>query len=148
MKQMEPDPAGLERFFEHLQAVNRYVRGMVRRAPPATHPGAVDNSKEAPADWRVFGGELAQRVDVGPSAMSQMLDRLERVGWLSREPDPRDARGRTVRLTPRGEEVVRAVEQEWIRRLAKPFARLEPDEQKQLLALMDKLAQFVREEGR
>ncbi|CAB3394235.1 MarR family transcriptional regulator [Kyrpidia spormannii] len=149
MEQMGPDPAGLERFFEHLQAVNRYVRagwfGEPRRQPTRVQ-WMILRKLQRTGGCSV--GELAQRVDVGPSAMSQMLDRLERVGWLSREPDPRDARGRTVRLTRQGEDVVRAVEQEWIRRLARPFARLEPDEQKQLLALMDKLAQFVTEEGR
>jgi DNA-binding MarR family transcriptional regulator len=93
-------------------------------------------------------GQLAERVDVGPSAMSQMLDRLEKMGWILREPDPRDARCRTARLTPAGEEVVQAVERDWIRRLEQPFSQLEPAERQSLVELMEKFANLVQKEGR
>ncbi|MDI3258023.1 MAG: MarR family transcriptional regulator [Kyrpidia sp.] len=149
MNRSETDPVGLERFLEHLQAVNRYVRAGLFGEP---------HRRPTRVQWMILRklqrtggcsvGQLAQRVDVGPSAMSQMLDRLERMGWIQREPDPLDARGRRVRLTPVGEEVVRSVEREWIERLSVPFSRLEPEEQRMLLELMDRLVHFVREEGR
>ena len=59
----------------------------------------------------LFGGgpmtltELAQRAGRSKSTVSVMADKLEKAGYLVREPDPYDARSVLVRLTERGEEL-------------------------------------------
>jgi DNA-binding MarR family transcriptional regulator len=46
--------------------------------------------------------ELAARAGITKQAMMQVLDDLESEGYLRRQPDPRDARAKVVRLTARG----------------------------------------------
>lgn len=64
--------------------------------------------------------ELAVHLDITKQAVSQLVDTLERMQLLRRDPDPRDGRGKIVSLTPEGERelatAVRAwseVEREW-----------------------------------
>jgi DNA-binding MarR family transcriptional regulator len=66
--------------------------------------------------------ELAQLSRVRKQTMAQVVEQLERMGYVERRPDPRDRRGRLVFLTPRGQAVRpvgaatgRRVEQHWTR---------------------------------
>lgn len=149
MKEQTVDQAVLERFFYQLQAINRHVRAgsfSGRGRQPTRVQWMILRHLQRTGGCSV--GQLAERVDVGASAMSQMLDRLEKMGWILRQPDPRDARSRMVRLTPEGEQVVQEVEREWIRRLESPFSQLDPIEQRTLVELMEKFAHLVQKEGR
>ncbi|CAN3130126.1 MarR family winged helix-turn-helix transcriptional regulator [Mycobacterium sp. smrl_JER01] len=75
-----------------------------------------------PAGMRVT--ELAEQARVTKQTAGALVDQLERAGYVSRGPDPTDARARLVTLTDRGagmcrraaEEVDR-VEREWRRHL-------------------------------
>jgi DNA-binding MarR family transcriptional regulator len=51
--------------------------------------------------------ELAGHLGMTPQAMSELLDDMERGGYLQREIDPRDRRARVIRLTSRGQQAVR-----------------------------------------
>ncbi|MEO1334258.1 MAG: MarR family transcriptional regulator [Myxococcota bacterium] len=46
--------------------------------------------------------ELARRMGVTKQAVSQLVDELERIGVLAREPDPDDRRAKRVVFTDRG----------------------------------------------
>jgi DNA-binding MarR family transcriptional regulator len=46
--------------------------------------------------------ELGRRLGISKQAAAKHIDALERLGYLERSVDPRDARSRTVRLTSRG----------------------------------------------
>src|SRR5688500_1582317 len=52
------------------------------------------------------GVELAEHLGVTRQAAGQMIDELERLGYVVRRPDPTDARLRRVSLTDRGHEVL------------------------------------------
>lgn len=52
--------------------------------------------------------ELAQRAGMTKQAMGDLVDQCEAWGLVTREPDPRDARGRIVRFTPAGRAWLRA----------------------------------------
>ena len=64
-----------------------------------------------PAHTRVFdslgGGrrvsELAERGGITKQSMAELVEHLERLGYVERVPDPSDRRARIVRLTARGE---------------------------------------------
>jgi DNA-binding MarR family transcriptional regulator len=51
-------------------------------------------------------GALADRLEVTQQAASKSVADLEKRGYLSREPDPADARARLVVLTDRGQGVI------------------------------------------
>ncbi len=76
--------------------------------------------------------ELAEQALVAKQTVTAAVDRLERLGYVERMPDPTDARARLVRLAPLGEQVVdiaraeeAAVLAEWARHLgARRMAQL------------------------
>jgi DNA-binding MarR family transcriptional regulator len=65
-------------------------------------------------------GELAQAAQVSKQTLGSVVDQLERAGYVSRVPDPTDARARLVVVTDLGRElvelslpVVREIESAW-----------------------------------
>ena len=51
--------------------------------------------------------DMAERAQITKGAMVELVDHLQRRGYLERVPDPSDGRAKIVRLTPRGWEAVR-----------------------------------------
>ena len=49
---------------------------------------------------------LATGAGMTPQAMGELVDELEELGYVRREPDPVDRRAKLVRLTPLGEQTV------------------------------------------
>jgi DNA-binding MarR family transcriptional regulator len=88
-------------------------------------------------DERRGMGALAEELGCDASNITQIVARLEALGLVTREPNPRDRRARLVARTPRGDEITH--------RFATAFTfartavgRLSPDEQDQLTALLRK----------
>ncbi len=52
--------------------------------------------------------ELARRANITPQAMGELVDDLEKMGYVSRHPDPKDRRAKLIVLTSRGVACVRA----------------------------------------
>ena len=74
-------------------------------------------------------GELATATQLSKQTLGSILDQLEQRGYVSRDPDPSDARARLVRITERGQElvdlslpVVRGMEQAWVAHLGRERA--------------------------
>ncbi|HYH52483.1 MAG TPA: MarR family transcriptional regulator [Acidimicrobiia bacterium] len=57
--------------------------------------------------------ELAERCEVTKQAISQLLEGLENMGIVRRNPDPSDRRGKVVTLTKRGENVLATAVTAW-----------------------------------
>jgi DNA-binding MarR family transcriptional regulator len=51
--------------------------------------------------------ELAHRVALSPTGMSRFVDRVEKAGYVTRQPDPRDRRALQVVLTDAGVDLLR-----------------------------------------
>jgi DNA-binding MarR family transcriptional regulator len=73
---------------------------------------------------------LAQRAQITKQSMAELVEHLERLGYVERVPDPSDRRAKLVRATPRGRqlyaiagEVVAEIEAEWTKRLGKAKMR-------------------------
>ncbi|MDP1739346.1 MAG: MarR family winged helix-turn-helix transcriptional regulator [Caulobacter sp.] len=47
-------------------------------------------------------GDAAEALDVAPSAMTGLVDRMTRAGFVERRPDPKDGRGQRLHLTDQG----------------------------------------------
>jgi DNA-binding MarR family transcriptional regulator len=71
-------------------------------------------------------GELAATEGVRAQSMTQIINRMEEAGWVTRSEAP--VRGRTVQITEAGLAVAVAVRQERTARLAKRFEGLSADD--------------------
>lgn len=74
--------------------------------------------------------ELAEAAQLSKQTVGSIVDQLERGGYVRRERDPHDARGRLVRITARGREaieltvpVVRRIEADWQAHLGRARTR-------------------------
>lgn len=92
-------------------------------------------------------GHLAERMDVRPSTMSQMLDRLEKQGWVMRTASEKDSRVRLIGLTEIGRSFIRSVEALRQDSLTPALRALSPDEQETLVNLLSRVAQTMAEAG-
>jgi DNA-binding MarR family transcriptional regulator len=88
-----------------------------------------------PAHLQVFGTikagggrltELASAAGLSLSAMAELVDDLESLGYLERRPDPLDGRAKLVRLTDAGWQAIRTgrtiiatIEDEWAKRVGR-----------------------------
>ncbi|MDX3519190.1 MarR family winged helix-turn-helix transcriptional regulator [Streptomyces scabiei] len=79
-------------------------------------------------DTPVTAGDLAQRAHVTTGAVTGILNRLERAGFVTRQPDPADRRRVRVVAVPDVVERVVAVYGPFYARLAELFARYSPEE--------------------
>lgn len=55
--------------------------------------------------------DLARRANITPQAMGELVDELQELGYLTREPDPTDRRAKLIVLTPKGRAAVEAGKQ-------------------------------------
>ncbi|MGW2565461.1 MarR family winged helix-turn-helix transcriptional regulator [Streptomyces sp. NPDC001537] len=73
-------------------------------------------------------GDLAARAHVTTGAVTGILNRLERAGYVTRRPDPTDRRRVRVAAVPDAEARVREVYEPYYARLNELFADYSPDE--------------------
>ena len=83
--------------------------------------------------------EISGELGVSLSAMSQIADRLERAGYVTRVAGKLDRRVKRLRLTPRGEYAMRQREESRIGRISAVFAHLSGDERARALAALEAL---------
>jgi DNA-binding MarR family transcriptional regulator len=65
--------------------------------------------------------ELADAVVLSPTAMSRFVDRVEKAGYLRREPDPDDRRALQVTITDEGRRLLRRMWPIYSRGIAEHF---------------------------
>jgi DNA-binding MarR family transcriptional regulator len=66
--------------------------------------------------------QIADAVVLSPTAMSRFVDRLERAGYVRREPDPEDRRALNVTLTDEGRALLRRMWPIYARGIEEHFA--------------------------
>jgi DNA-binding MarR family transcriptional regulator len=139
----------LEQFLVYLQTINRHLRrgSLVQGEKQLTRVQWLILRHIQRSD-RCTIGQLAEHLNVRPSTMSQMLDRLEKERLVYRVTDVTDTRAKIVRLTEEGAELIRQVEALWMERLSEPFDQLTHDEQTIFIKLLRKVANyFSKSEG-
>ncbi|MHB1682200.1 MAG: MarR family winged helix-turn-helix transcriptional regulator [Bacilli bacterium] len=130
-----------ERFQVAMQNINRNIRGGFFE--PGGHPVTRVQWLIMQILWRKGDcaiGELADQMDVRPSTMSQMLDRLEKFDFTKRIPNPADSRSRLVTLTDEGRTLIHRVQSSWMQKLNEPLEQMSEEEQIALIHLLEKLS--------
>ena len=84
--------------------------------------------------------EIAEHLGFTRQAASQIVDELERKGYVQRHPHPDDARARLVLLTPRGRRCTEAAESA-AREAVEPWEEILGE--RRLLALRDELIRLA-----
>lgn len=82
---------------------------------------------------------LSREMGVTLSAMTQIADRLERAGLVERVAEGTDRRIRCLRLTGRGEKIMRRRDEDRVRRVAAVFERLTPEAREEALVALARL---------
>ncbi|MEU4499060.1 MarR family winged helix-turn-helix transcriptional regulator [Streptomyces sp. NBC_00210] len=83
--------------------------------------------------------ELIKAVELDPSTVTKMLQRLEQAGHVRRRPDPADRRAVLVEATPDSCALHSAVEDAWANLEEHTLAGLDPDERSELTRLLGKV---------
>lgn len=91
--------------------------------------------------------DLVEKMDIRPSSLSELVQKLQRAGLVETREDAQDRRSTRVKLTEEGR--ARAQERLSAReeKLGALFAGLTEEEQGQLLALLTKLNQSLESKG-
>ena len=95
--------------------------------------------RRAGPPYRMNPTRLFNSVILSSGAMTNRLDRLEEMGLVERQADPRDRRGRLVALTDRGRELVDAAVVDHLANEERLLGALDPDEREQLAGLLRRL---------
>ncbi|AXU16693.1 MarR family transcriptional regulator [Streptomyces clavuligerus] len=85
--------------------------------------------------------ELIRKLELDPSTVTKMLQRLEQSGQVRRSPDPADRRAALVEATERGHELREEVERAWARLEEQTLAGLADEERAELIRLLGKVSE-------
>lgn len=91
----------------------------------------------------VGGADLARRAAVSPAAVSQLLAALEEAELISRDRLGDDRRRQRLRLTDRGERVLRSTQTLLRERIASLVADIPPHESEPLARVLEHLAEAL-----
>jgi DNA-binding MarR family transcriptional regulator len=85
--------------------------------------------------------EISRELKLSPSAVTQVSDRLERRGLIERVFQDEDRRVRKLRLTRKGQQLVRSRERKQLRRISAALETLTANELGQVMIGLETLAQ-------
>jgi DNA-binding MarR family transcriptional regulator len=83
---------------------------------------------------------IGRELNLSPSAVTQVSDRLERRGLIERVFPDEDRRVRKLRLTKKGQRLVRLREQKQLQKISQVLESLEIDEVRKAVAGLEILA--------
>jgi DNA-binding MarR family transcriptional regulator len=95
-----------------LVAVTRLSITQTRAAGTAAKVAGVNPTSyailsELSLDGWLTNGQIAERLGMSTGGVTPALDRLERSGFVVRNPNPADRRSSVNSMTPKGEEIMR-----------------------------------------
>jgi len=125
-----------------------------------------DHVRAASTDWRISSQDgsvlvhldrevgarpraLARNLGVAPSTLSATISRLEKLGYLSNKPAPKDKRQRELKLTDRGAQAIAGtsvLNADRVRSLLKRLTRDERQAAVHGLSLLARAAREIKEE--
>ena len=89
-------------------------------------------------EGRLPMGKIGQRLMVHPTSATNIIQRLDAQGFVTRAPNPADGRGTLAAITPAGRDAMEAVTTELVR-VQFGLEALSTDEREQLITLLRKV---------
>jgi len=94
---------------------------------------------------RLSLSEIAKRIGVTTTNVTNLIDGLEREGWVERQANPADRRVTYVQLTPSGKERCAQLIPATARFTSELFGVLQDEEKTQLISILGKLRRIAEE---
>jgi DNA-binding MarR family transcriptional regulator len=91
------------------EAVQRHMLERLHERGFEDFDAAYLNVFQYPGPQDARPSELASRLRMTKQAVNYLLGELERLDYLTRQPDPDDLRSKRVALTPRGKSAIRVI---------------------------------------
>ncbi|WP_166240422.1 MarR family winged helix-turn-helix transcriptional regulator [Paenibacillus turpanensis] len=135
----------VERFEAAIKAVSGKLRGKMQEELASLDIGLTGPQYfmlyfiEEKGSCRVK--EIAEQMEVKPSAVTVMVDRLVQAGVAEREHDEQDRRSVIVRVTPEGKRVLTAINEKRKKMLGRLIANIEQSDLEQFLQTLEFIAQ-------
>ncbi len=138
-----------ETTYDLQEHIMRLVRMMRRH--PAGGAGHISHSglqllKVILMEDGIRTSELAQRLDIRPSSLTDLLKRMEENGDISRERDAQDSRVQRIRATDKAREAFAERQVQRARQAERLAACLSEEESAAFCATCDKLSAFLEAE--
>jgi DNA-binding MarR family transcriptional regulator len=124
-------------------AVGLLVRRLRQRDPGHLSPAQLSALVTVEAAGPIRNGDLAARENVSAPTMTRLVGAMEEAGLVTRGPDPSDARGSLVSLSPGGAAALRAVRRERNNILIRQLAALPPEQRAALEAALPALESLL-----
>lgn len=97
------------------------------------------------SDDNVYATDIQNGLHVTRPAISQMLNSLEDKGYVCREIDERDRRRLIITLTPKGENILKAMKEHADRAIARIISRFGKEDTTRLISLLNRFADISDE---
>ena len=110
-----------------------------------TETRAVDHLQAA---GELTPGELGEALSLTSGAVTALIDRLERAGWVTRSPHPDDRRSVVLRLTDSCHELIETVWAGYAEALAEAAAELPAAHRAALVRYLERAADIAAEGAR
>ncbi|MCW2920254.1 MAG: transcriptional regulator, MarR family [Thermoleophilia bacterium] len=91
--------------------------------------------------------ELGRRIPLSRAAVTTLTDRLERLGYVKRVPDPTDRRRILLEVTERVEQEFARINGHWNHRVEEYVRALEPDAWNTVVGVLADLREMARQEA-
>jgi DNA-binding MarR family transcriptional regulator len=100
------------------------------------------------AEGGLTPGELGERLSLTSGAVTAVIDRLERAGWVERSPHPTDRRSVVVRMTEQSMEAGARIYVPYSEALGRLAAELPPESRQAVADYLEKAADIAAEHAR
>lgn len=115
--------------------------GEMTPPPPPREHGRVRLMNMLKENGELSQKEIAEKLDIRPQSLSELLVKMESDGFISRRQDKDDKRVIVVALTEKGEEQLVVLRQANREHAEKLFSPLTDEEKDALIAILKKLTQ-------
>ena len=115
--------------------------GEMTPPPPPREHGRVRLMNMLKENGELSQKEIAEKLDIRPQSLSELLVKMESDGFISRRQDKDDKRVIVVALTEKGEEQLVVLRQANREHAEKLFSPLTDEEKDTLIAILKKLTQ-------